>query len=147
MDAKAQIKQIEVGGTTYNVALCSAVKQRSLLFLLAKYGLQELVHKLALSGDMTASQKALLGLSIAGAMMSRMSEEEFSSLCNDALYKAFVAGSESPITIDHFQNRMEQYMQLVVKALAANFEGFGQFLSQMGVSEDGEAQEQASTQA
>jgi hypothetical protein len=147
MDAKAQIKQIEVGGAIYNVALCSAVKQRSIMFLLAKYGLQEMIRRVVMAGNKTSpAQMAIMGLSIVGVMMERMSEAEFNGLCNDVLYKAFAAGSDKPATIDDFQNRMDEYMLLVFRAAGANFEGFGRFLSQMGVSDDGAAQEQTSTQ-
>jgi len=148
MDAKAQIKQVEVRDTVYNVALCSAVKQRSIMFLLAKYCLQEMIRQLAMAGDkVSPAQMAMTKLYIVGVMMERMSEAEFTGLCNDLLYKTFAAGADKPISIDDFQNRMDEYALLVFNAVSANFEGFGRFLSQMGASSDGAAQDQASTQA
>jgi len=140
----SHITQVEVGDTTYNVALCPAVKQRSLLFLLGKYGLTEAIRRLVMAGnEVTPAQMAVMGLQVAGVMMERMDEGEFTGLCNDVLHKTFAAGTDKPVTVDDFQNRMDEYMLLVFKATGANFEGFGRFLSQMGASSEEAAQEQA----
>lgn len=122
------IKQVELDGVTYNVAMQSAKVQRAVLFRLGKYGVEPAIRQIALA-QVGAQSYEVIMLGIVGTMLSRIPEADFEFIADSMLYKVRKVGDERDITIGEFTGRMQDYVRLVVAALGVNFADFSQFLT------------------
>lgn len=109
-----QIRAITVNETTYNVAQASAMQQKKLTLLIG--------GKVAINSAMSNADKIDTPL-LVGALMT-MPEQTFDEIASIVLSKAFLAGSNTAVTIDSFQGSIMSYMLLVAEALAFNLADF-----------------------
>ena len=133
MQASDLIKPVELDGKTYNIAMCSALDQRAIMFRLAKYGLEPMLREISLSmlAQQTGAYKdtRLVALSIVGTMIARMPEDDFNLVCDKVLYKVQCDGQK--VSISDFTGNMSNYNKLAVAALGVNFSDFTALLSLM----------------
>ena len=114
------VASVTVEGITYNYVQCNAKTQRSIMFRLAKYGLAGVLEHAIENEDM--------GGAFISGLFTNMPEGEFNEICDSLLYKCFVQGETSPVTIDDFTGKMPDYMRLVVELLKGNFSDFSGLL-------------------
>lgn len=143
------IKEVDLNGVKYRVAMTSAKDQRSVMFLLAHYGLESALSRVSLAqfsgegADMTA-------LGIMGTLMARIPESDFNRILDLILSKVFLVEDGSQVTLNHFQGKMQDYIKLGVLALGVNFADFtgllNLFRSSTDTTKDQETEAKTSTQ-
>lgn len=143
------IKEVTLNDVKYRVAMASAKDQRSIMFLLAHYGLEGALSRVALakfSGD--GADMAALG--IMATLMAKIPESDFNRILDLILGKVFLVEDSSQVTLNHFQGRMQDYIKLGVLALGVNFADFtgllNLFRSSTDTTKDQETEAQTSTQ-
>lgn len=122
------IGRVVQGGTTYNVAMASAVDQRSIMFKLGRSGLTEMVRQMALA-EIGSSRADVVALAIVGKMIQVMPEEDFNFIADKLLARVYREGDKNQVTLDDFRGEMQAYVHLVVLALGVNFKDFSQLLT------------------
>lgn len=132
--------RVNQNGTTYGVAMASAVDQRSILFKLARCGLTEMVHQMA-RAQLGESRADVIALAIVGRMIQVMPEEDFNFIADKLLARVRREGDQREVSIDDFRGDMQAYMHLVVLALGVNFKDFSQLLTIFQKSFGSSAQE------
>lgn len=143
------IKEVDLNGVKYRVAMASAKDQRSVMFLLAHYGLDSALSRVAMAkfNDETAEMTAL---GIMGTLMARIPEADFNRILDLILGKVFLVEDGSAVTLNHFQGKMQDYIKLGVLALGVNFADFSGLLSlfrsSTDTTKDQETTAQTSTQ-
>lgn len=110
----SQIKSITVKNATYNVAQASAAQQKKLMLLIG--------GKIAFNSAAGGIEKIDVAM-LVGVLMS-LPENVFDEVAGIVLGKAFIAGSNTAVTLDSFQSAMVAYMNLVAEAIAYNLEDF-----------------------
>jgi hypothetical protein len=133
--AESMIRTISFEGVKYRFAMPSAEKQRAVLYRLGKYGVEPMIHGLALAEIGGASSFIVAG-GIVGTMLSRMPEDDFNFVCDSMLGKLFKEGSNTPLTMEDFSGRLKTYFTLVVLALGNAFEDFTGLLTLFQKSTD-----------
>ncbi len=109
-----QIRAIVVKGETYNVAQASAVQQKKLMLLIGA--------KIAFNSAAGGVDKIDVPM-LVGSLVS-LQESTFDEVAALVLGKAFVAGTNTPVTLDSFQGSILSYMHLVAEAIAFNLDDF-----------------------
>lgn len=122
------IGRVVQGGTTYNVAMASAVDQRSIMFKLGRSGLTEMVRQMALA-EIGSSRADVVALAIVGKMIQVMPEEDFNFIADKLLARVYREGDKNQVTLDDFRGEMQAYVHLIVLALGVNFKDFSQLLT------------------
>lgn len=122
------IGQVNQGGVTYNIAMASAVDQRSIMFKLGRSGLTEMVRQMALA-EIGSSRADVVALAIVGKMIQVMPEEDFNYIADKLLARVYREGDRNQVTLDDFRGEMQAYVHLVVLALGVNFKDFSQLLT------------------
>lgn len=122
------IGQVNQGGVTYNIAMASAVDQRSIMFKLGRSGLTEMVRQMALA-EIGSSRADVVALAIVGKMIQVMPEEDFNFIADKLLARVYREGDRNQVTLDDFRGEMQAYVHLVVLALGVNFKDFSQLLT------------------
>ena len=122
------IGQVNQGGVTYNIAMASAVDQRSIMFKLGRSGLTEMVRQMALA-EIGSSRADVVALAIVGKMIQVMPEEDFNYIAGKLLARVYREGDRNQVTLDDFRGEMQAYVHLVVLALGVNFKDFSQLLT------------------
>lgn len=136
------IGRVVQGGTTYNVAMASAVDQRSIMFKLGRSGLTEMVRQMALA-EIGSSRADVVALAIVGKMIQVMPEEDFNFISDKLLARVYREGDKNQVTLEDFRGEMQAYVHLVVLALGVNFKDFSQLLTIFQKSFGSSAQEAA----
>lgn len=129
------IKEVDLNGVKYRVAMASAKDQRSVMFLLAHYGLESALSRVALA-RFNGEGADLAALGIMGTLMARIPESDFNRILDLILGKVFLVEDNSQVTLNHFQGRMQDYVKLGVLALGVNFADFTGLLSLFHSSTD-----------
>lgn len=115
------VLKYKVGGVQYNVAQASALKQRKLMTIIAA--------KVFFNSQATKTQE-IGEVMVKGALVSADDQtlEEIESILFE---RAFKLGSEKPITIEDFQNKMNDYYTLLAKCIVGNIGDFFEWLESL----------------
>lgn len=149
LQASDLIKEVDLNGVKYRVAMAPVKDQRAVMYLLGHYGLEAALSRIALarfSGE--APDMAALG--IMGTVMTRIPESDFNRILDLILAKVYLVEDGSAVTLNHFQGQMQDYIKLGILALGVNFADFtgllNLFRSSTDTTEDQETEAQTSTQ-
>lgn len=149
IQASDLIKEVDLNGVKYRVAMASAKDQRSVMFLLAHYGLESALSRVALA-KFSGESVDMAALGIMGTLMARIPESDFNRILDLILSKVFLVEDGSQVTLNHFQGKMQDYIKLGVLALGVNFADFtgllNLFRSSTDTTKDQETEAQTSTQ-
>lgn len=149
IQASDLIKEVDLGGVKYRVAMASAKDQRSVMFLLAHYGLEGALSQVALA-KFRGGDADMAALGIMATLMAKIPESDFNRILDLILSKVFLVEGGAQVTLNHFQGRMQDYVKLGVLALGVNFADFTGLLSlfqrSTDTTEDQETEDQTSTQ-
>lgn len=142
------IKEVDLNGVKYRVAMASAKDQRSVMFRLAKHGMEPFLQQIAITQYHEADPD-MVAVSIMGTMMARMPESDFNFILDSILAQVFkVEGGQ--VSINDFQGKMQDYTRLGILALGINFADFTGLLNLFRSSTDTtkaqETEDQTSTQ-
>lgn len=108
------IKTIDAGGVKVNVAEATAENQFELYGMISA----RILHQCA--ATMTEDVNADL---VKGILMS--SEKGFTSdVAEIVLYKAFIANTETKVTLGDFQSKIDAYYSLIAEAVCLNLADF-----------------------
>lgn len=118
-----QVKQVVVGGTTYNIVQASAVQQKSLLLLLG--------GKIAFNSA-SGGVKEIDADILVGALITTP-EPQFDQIAALALGQVVKHGDASgqQVTIDDFQGSIIGYVQLLAGAIKENLDDFFTYLDRI----------------
>ena len=149
MNAADFIKEIELDGEVYRVAMCSAKDQRSVMFKLAHYGMEGALKQVVLTQS-TGLGADIAALGIMSTLMSRIPEHDFNAILDMVLGKVHLVDGGQKVDLNHFQGRMQDYLKLGILALGVNFADFSRLLtlfrSSTVTAEDQEKMDPQSTQ-
>lgn len=110
--------EIKIGGKSYNVAKAPAADQKRLLSLIGA----KIAFKSASAQKDTIDSDFLFG-----ALLTE-TEEKFDVIASIVLKKVVISGSEIPVDVGSFQNRVTEYYQLVAAAIVENLQDFFTYL-------------------
>lgn len=149
LNAADLIKTVEMDGVEYKVAMASAKDQRSVMYLLAHYGMEAALQQVSMARfSGTGADTAALG--IMGTLMARIPEHDFNRILDTILAKVSLVSDGSMVTINTFQGKMQDYIKLGILALGVNFADFtgllSLFRSSTATTGDQEKQGQEQTQ-
>ena len=120
----ADIKSVNVGGVTYNVAHASAVDQKTLMHHI---GTITAMHS-ARGQVETIDSNMLIGVLLA------IPEATFDAVAGIALCKTVKHGSSETVDISQFQGDMLNYHKLVAEAVKVNLSDFFTYLDDVNRS-------------
>lgn len=148
LNAADLIKTVEMDGVEYRVAMASAKDQRSVMYLLAHYGMEAALQQVSMARfSGTGADTAALG--IMGTLMARIPEHDFNRILDIILAKVSLVSDGSMVTINTFQGKMQDYVKLGILAMGVNFADFtgllSLFRSSTATTEDQEKQDQEPT--
>ena len=113
------IRSITIGETTYNMAAATAVKQRALLSLVGATVTARSAIASATSGEIANIDIPFLK----GALINAP-EETIIAVSNIVLWKCAKAGTGEAVTMDSFQNAMNDYLTLLAEGVRYNLADF-----------------------
>ncbi len=108
------IESVKIGKSTFNVAQASAVKQKTLMMLLAG---KIAMHSAA--GKVEEINTTMLK----GALLT-VSEATLDEIADIVLYKTVLNGDDKLVTVENFQGDMNDYFTLVAEAVKVNLQDF-----------------------
>ena len=114
-----KIEQRTINGTKYNIAQASAVDQKTLLSMLGA--------RLAFNANGT-EDVSQLGLDFLMGALLAVPEADLDKISGIVLYKTFVNGTDTPVTVEDFQGGMVSYYTLIAEALMVNLSDFFNWL-------------------
>mgnify|MGYP006928194004 CR=1 FL=1 len=106
--------KIKIGETQYNMAQASAVKQKKLMTLAASK---------ILMNSVAGGVKEIDISFLKGSLIS-MDENTLSQIEEIILEKCVKNGEQNAVTIDDFQNKMNEYFTLLAEGVAGNLSDF-----------------------
>lgn len=107
------IKSIQVGSSTYNVARASAVKQKTLMTLIAA--------KVAMNSATSDSDIDVRFLT--GALLA-IDEQTLDKVSEIVLYKTVKSGGDELVSLDNWGSGMSDYFRLIAEAVYYNLSDF-----------------------
>lgn len=106
----SQIRAITINDVQYNVAQASAVEQKKIMLHIGA--------KIAFNSATTDTVE-IDSIMLFGLLMS-LPESTFDEISNVVLRKAFIAGTDTQVTLANFQGSMTSYFKLVAEAIVFN---------------------------
>lgn len=115
-----QIKQVQVGNSSFNLVQAIAPKQKSLLQLLGG----------KLSMRATATRSEIDTDLLCGLLMS-LPESDLDTVANIVLEQCVKSGTTEFVSVDSFQGQIFTFYQLVAQGVAFNLDDFFTFTNIM----------------
>jgi hypothetical protein len=116
----SNVKSFDIGGTTYNAVMLSAVQQDELLSLLTSTIMQR--------GLNATINNVELGDSVLMPMFMSMPQDIKTQVANKLMYKIAVNGGKELVTIHNFMGDMVNYNKLLSQLLLWNLADFFDWL-------------------
>lgn len=116
----SQVKAFTIGGTTYNAAMASAVKQDELLSILTA----ALIERAMVAAKIGKT----LDDNMVGTMFMGMAHVIKVRIADILLNQVLISGTQIPVTIEDFSGRMVEYNQLLAQLLTFNLGDFSSWL-------------------
>lgn len=114
----ANIAKININKVQYNVAHISASDQKKLLSLIG--------GKVAFNSASAQAEKIDTQL-LFGALIT-LPEDKFDEIASLVLQQAFINGTDTPLDVGDFQNKINDYFLLVAEAIQENLADFFTYL-------------------
>ena len=108
------VKQVDVSGIKYNVVEASAIQQKSLLMLVG--------GRLALNSASSGVEE--ISIPMVKGMLMTLPESEFDKIATIVMHKTVKDGGDKLISIDDFQNKINDYFTLIAESVKVNLQDF-----------------------
>lgn len=113
------VKSFSVGAMTVNAAMPSAVEQDEALFLIGSDILERAVtlHQM----NQKAGERMLTYMFTSNKSFTYHTKQRVASIL---LSKVMIAGTSTPVSVNDFQGKMQQYNELLAKLALWNYDDF-----------------------